>query len=59
MLYGNELQFKEVSILYSGSDFVICDPSPDSGVLFNGKTISLYDNVVVEGSDLKDGKIIN
>ena len=59
VLYGNELQFKEVSILYSGSDFVICDPSPDSGVLFNGKTISLYDNVVVEGSDLKDGKIIN
>ncbi len=58
VLYGNELQFKEVSILYSGSDFVICDPSPEDGVLFNGETISLYDNVVVEGSDLKDGKII-
>ena len=59
VLYGNELQFKEVSIIYSGSDFVICDPAPENDVLFNGKTVSLYDNVVINGSDLKDGKVIN
>lgn len=59
VLYGNELQFKEISIIYSGSDFVICDPSPEEGVLFNGETVSLYDNIVVKGSDLKDGKIVN
>lgn len=59
VLYGNELQFKEVSIIYSGSDFVICDPAPKNDVLFNGKTVSLYDNVVIDGSDLKDGKVIN
>ncbi len=59
VMYGNELQFKEVSIIYSGSDFVICDPSPDSDKLFNGETITLYDNIVVNGSDLKDGKVIN
>lgn len=58
VLYGNELQFKEISIIYSGSDFVICDPSPENGVLFNGETVSLYDNVVIEGDDLKDGKIV-
>jgi hypothetical protein len=27
--------------------------------LYNGETISLYDNIVVKGNDLKDGKIIN
>lgn len=58
VLYGNELQFKEISILYSGSDFVICDPSPEEGELFNGETVALYDNVVIEGDDLKDGKIV-
>lgn len=58
VLYGNELQFKEISIVYSGSDFVICDPSPDEGKLFNGRTVELYDNIVVEGDDLKDGKVI-
>ncbi len=58
VLYGNELQFKEISILYSGSDFVICDPSPKKGKLFNGKTVSLYDNIVIKGDDLKDGKIV-
>lgn len=58
VLYGNELQFKEISILYSGSDFVICNPSPEEGKLFNGETVELYDNVVVKGDDLKDGKIV-
>lgn len=59
VMYGNELQFKEVKILYSGSDFVICDPTPDAGDLFSGSTISLYDQIVIRGSDLKDGKVIN
>lgn len=59
VLYGNELQFKQVNIIYSGSDFVICDPSSDNTNLYNGETISLYDNIVVKGNDLKDGKIIN
>ena len=47
------------SLIYSGSDFVICDPSSDNTNLYNGETISLYDNIVVKGNDLKDGKIIN
>lgn len=58
VLYGNELQFKEVKVIYAGSDFVICDPEPPVEELFTGKTISLYDNIVVKGSDLKDGKIV-
>lgn len=56
--YGAELVFKQVAIVYSGDDYVICNDSPDAGVLLNGSTVSLYDKVVVEGGDLFDGKII-
>lgn len=58
VLYGSEIQFKEISILYSGNDYVICDPTPEDGVLFNGETVSLYDQVILEGDDLYDGKVI-
>lgn len=56
--YGNELIFKQISILYSGDDFVLCDQNPEEGVLFNGKTIELYDSVVTEGDNLSNGKNI-
>lgn len=58
VLYGSEIQFKQISILYADDDYVICDPEPDSDILFNGETISMYDQVIVEGDDLYDGKVI-
>ncbi len=58
VLYGSEVQFKQVSILYSDNEYVICDASPDDGILFNGETISLYDKIIVKGDDLYDGKVI-
>ena len=58
VVYGAELVFKQVSIAYAGEDFVICNEQPESGVLLNGTTVSLYDKVVIEGGDLFDGKII-
>lgn len=58
VLYGSEVQFKQISILYADDDYVICDPEPDSDILFNGDTISMYDQVIVEGDDLYDGKVI-
>lgn len=58
VLYGSEVQFKEISILHSDTDYVLCDASPDDGVLFNGETVSLYDKVIVKGDDLYDGKVI-
>ncbi len=57
--YGNELLFKQVSILYAGDDYVICNENPDPDVLYNGTTVTLYDKVVIEGSDLFDGKILD
>ena len=59
VLYGSEIQFKQISIMYSTKDYVICDTSPKEGVLFNGETISLYDKVIVKGDDLYDGKVIS
>ena len=56
--YGAELVFRQVAIIYSGDDYVICDENPSDGVLLGGSTISLYDKIVVEGSDLFDGKLV-
>ncbi len=58
VLYGSEVQFKQVSLLYADDDYVICDEAPDSEKLFNGETISLYDKIIVEGDNLYDGKIV-
>ena len=59
VLYGSEVQFKQVSIIYADEDYVICDTEPQEGVLFNGETISLYDKVILKGDDLYDGKVIS
>lgn len=59
VLYGSEMNFKQISILYAEDDYVICDTNPDSDVLFNGETVSLYDKVIVEGERMYDGKVIN
>ncbi len=49
---GQSLVFKRVNIIYWGEDYVICEQNPDSGYLM------MYDEVVVEGKDLYDGKVI-
>lgn len=57
--YGRQLLFKQVFVVYSDKDYVICSENPGNDVLINGSTISLYDEVVVEGDDLYDGKLID
>lgn len=56
--HGSELLFREVSVIFAGSDFVIVDINPDSAILKSNKTIIINDVVVIEGDDLYDGKII-
>lgn len=58
VLYSGELVFKQVDVIYSDEDFVICNQEPEEGKLFNGETVQLYDKIVVEGSDLYAGKIV-
>ena len=50
--------FKEIVIKYSANDYVLCDSEPNDGVLFSDETLQLYDQVVVKGDNLYDGKII-
>ena len=57
--FGSQLLFKQVYIIYSGDDFIICSETPEDDMLYNNSTVSLYDEVVVEGDDLYDGKIID
>ncbi len=49
---GQSLVFKRVDVVYWGEDYVICAQNPDEGYLM------MYDEVVVEGVDLYDGKVI-
>ena len=58
ILHGSELLFREVSVVYAGSDFVIVDINPASAILKSGETIIINDEVVIKGDDLYDGKII-
>ncbi len=57
--YGSQLIFKPVYIVYSGEDFIICSETPEDEFVYNNSTVSLYDEVVVEGDDLYDGKLID
>ena len=57
--YGRQLIFKQVFILYADEEYVICNETPDSDMLIGGSTLELYDEVVVEGDDLYDGKLID
>ena len=59
VLYGSELVFKEIVPLSTYSTFVICDPNPGEDATFDGETVQLYDEVVVGGTDLYDGKIVS
>lgn len=54
ILYGEEIQFREIVPLYTGDQFVICDANPSDS--FSGNVLQLYDEVVVAGKDLYDGK---
>lgn len=58
VMQGNELQFREIVPLYSTDTYVICDASPDASSLMTGSTVKLSDEVVIEGTDLYDGKVV-
>lgn len=49
---GQSLVFKKVDITYWGEEYVICKQNSDEDYLM------MYDEVVVEGKDLYDGKVV-
>lgn len=58
VLNGSNINFRQVVPEFSTDSYIICDTSPDEDELFNGSTVSLNDEVITEGKDLYDGKVI-
>lgn len=58
IVHGNELEFCQIFPEYSAPGYVICDPRPSDDDLMTDATVSLHDEVIVEGTDLYDGKVI-
>lgn len=58
--FGNTLVFKQIVPLYSGEDYIICKASPSDDEIFSSEvgSVKVYDDVVVEGADLYDGKLV-
>lgn len=54
VLRGKIITFIPVEIIYTEDDFVIISSSSS-----NGKSVRLYDEVIIKGKDLEDGKVIN
>ena len=54
VLRGKIISFIEVEILYSQEEYVIVSASRTGG-----RGLKLYDDVVIKGRDVYDGKVIN
>ena len=52
VIRGQSLAFKYVDVVYWGKDYVICSGDVKDDYLM------MYDQVVTEGKDLYDGKVI-
>lgn len=61
VLYGGQLEFVQVFTEHSVNGYAICKTElsqAEQELLVTDSTIQLYDQVVVEGTDLYDGKIV-
>ncbi len=55
---GRQVVFREIDIIFSDKDYIICNSDENNANLFSGRTIKEYDEIVVKGRDLYDGKFI-
>lgn len=55
---GKQIVFKEVDIVFSSDDYVLCNPIPDKTNFNSDNTIKEYDEIVVQGKGLYDKKIV-
>ena len=56
--HGRQMTFREINIVFSDEDYVVCNPDGSNANLFSGRTIKEYDEIIVKGRDLYDGKFI-
>lgn len=57
VIKNKQLVFKEVLITHADENFVICKEKPNEDEIFSNKYLELFDEIVIEGSDLYDGKV--
>lgn len=50
-LDGDVVRFKTINIIYENSEFILCGANSDLE-----RPLEIYDQVIVEGTDLSDGK---
>lgn len=58
VMHGDEMEFRQVIPLYSTGSYVICKQNPSAEELMTKETVKLYDEVVVGGTDLYNGKVV-
>jgi len=56
---GSEISFRQINQIYSGEDYIISDVSAKpEDIADNTDILRIYDQMVTEGANLYDGKII-
>ncbi|WP_101696530.1 HlyD family efflux transporter periplasmic adaptor subunit [Clostridium minihomine] len=62
VMHGNSIEFVQVVPLFHSGSYVICkeldENAPEWNDLMTKTSIRLYDEVIIEGTDLYDGKVI-
>lgn len=52
VLIASQIKFREVNVIYSDNDYVLAEYDES-----NTDSIHLYDKIITQGKDLKDGKV--
>ncbi|HJA26102.1 MAG TPA: hypothetical protein H9795_08600 [Candidatus Fournierella merdigallinarum] len=53
--YGNLARFRKITVLYQDDEYILV---PQGGKVGTDNELRLFDEVIVEGTDLRDGKIL-
>lgn len=53
--YGNIVKFRRIQVLYQDEDFILV---PEDGKVGEENEVRLYDEIITEGSGLRDGKLL-
>lgn len=58
VMHGSQIEFVQVIPIFSTGNYVICDDEPANDKIQTYSTLKLYDEVVTEGTNLYDGKVV-
>lgn len=55
---GNIIEFKKVNLVYSDENYSLCETPKDENGNPKKGYVELYDEIIIEGTDLYDGKVL-